>query len=128
MFDPRKKILVMEQDQDLLNIIVKKLELNDFEVLAVDDGAQGMSLSRERRPDLVIMDVMTPNLPGKEAARAFTPEGIPILFLKDMLAKTSGLEEGVVVDGVLYPTIQKPFYSGDLLKMVKAILEINSDK
>ncbi len=113
----------MEQDEELLNIIVKKLELNDFEVVAVEDGTQGINLSRERRPDLVIMDVSTPNLPGKDAARAFTPEGIPILFLKDMEARRSGLEEGVVVDGVLYPTIQKPFYSGDLLKMVREILE-----
>lgn len=123
MAHAQKKILILDQDQELSGILSRRLELNGFKVFTAGDGDQGVSLTREHKPDLVILDAKLPDFTGKKAVSAFGLGGVPILFLKDMFTKSSGLEDGVVVDGKLYPTLQKPFYSGDLVEMVKGMLE-----
>ena len=61
------KILVIEDQPQMRKNIALILEMENFQVLAAEDGRQGLDLAREQKPDLVICDVMMPGLDGSTA-------------------------------------------------------------
>ena len=64
------KILVVDDEEDLRTAIVMMLSNADYEVCQASDGAQGVEVFCREQPDLVIMDVMMPQLDGFSACRA----------------------------------------------------------
>jgi len=114
------KILVMEDDQDIQALIEEFLKSAGYEVAVADDGVYGMSLFKKHRYDLVILDVMMPNLDGHSACKMIrSRSNVPIMMLtaldeeKDFI---KGFELGVD------DYISKPFSFTILLKKVEALL------
>jgi len=63
------KVLLIDDDPELRHILSRILNKNDFEVIVAEDGASGLHLAREGRPDLIILDIMMPGMDGFEVAQ-----------------------------------------------------------
>lgn len=80
-----KTILYVEDNDDNVYVLRERLERIGFEVHVAGDGVQGISMARELEPDLIIMDLILPEMDGWEAARRLRADeatrGIPIVAL-----------------------------------------------
>ncbi len=70
-----KRILIVEDDVDILRLLSRELEDAGFEVMAFDSGMRGLSAVRESSPDLVILDLGLPDISGQEIARRLRHTG-----------------------------------------------------
>lgn len=59
-----KKILVVEDDQDLLQVILGRLSVSNFHVISAGDGEEAISMILDNKPDLVLLDLLLPKLDG----------------------------------------------------------------
>jgi two-component system, cell cycle response regulator DivK len=79
------RILYVEDNEDNVYMLARRLERQGFEVLVARDGAQGVTMAREEHPDLILMDLNMPVLDGWEATRQLkaAPEtrAIPVIAL-----------------------------------------------
>ncbi|MDA8244943.1 MAG: response regulator [Elusimicrobia bacterium] len=89
----KKKALVVDDNQNFCSLLECALE-DDFEVTAASDGREGLRLAAELRPDVILMDVMMPNVSGIEMARLLSADeatrDIPVIVLTG-----SHLDKGV---------------------------------
>ena len=114
-------ILVVEDDQTLLLGLEENLAAAGYRVLTAADGATGLKLARERRLDLMILDLMLPRLNGYEVCKALRADGarFPILLLtarQEEIDKLMGFEMGAD------DYVTKPFSVRELLARIKAML------
>ena len=115
-----KEILIIEDEQGILMSLKDEFELQGYVVHTAEDGERGLKLARERKADLIILDIMLPELDGYEVCRKLRMEGdaTPIIMLtvKDKEAdKVLGL--GLGADDY----VTKPFSFPELTARVKAI-------
>jgi len=116
-----KTILVVEDDLAILRGLKDNLEFESYEVLSAEDGERGYAVLKEKKPDLVILDLMLPKMSGYELCRKARREGIatPVLMLtargeeKDRVA---GLDQGAD------DYVTKPFSIPELLARVRALI------
>ncbi|MGH8000085.1 MAG: response regulator, partial [Brasilonema sp.] len=118
------KILVIEDETSVRQNLFELLTYEDFNVIAVENGQLGLQLAQEEIPDLIICDVMMPELDGygvlKELRQQPTTATIPLIFLTAKSDKTSfrqGMELGA--DDYLI----KPFTRAELLAAISSRLE-----
>lgn len=80
----QKRILIVDDNQNFRQLLQCALE-DDFEVFSAEDGKDGMTKASQLTPDLILMDVMMPNMSGLELARLLTSEeetrNIPVIVL-----------------------------------------------
>jgi DNA-binding response OmpR family regulator len=116
----QQKILIIEDDREMSEIICLYLVKNGFDCRQAYDGNNAVTLAREYYPDLMILDIQLPGITGLDVCRILRQEtDVPILFLSclgDERDKILGLEAG----GDDY--IAKPFSLAELLARVKAAL------
>ena len=118
------KILVVDDDDSINELIKINLELSGYDVISAFDGLQGFTLAKQELPDLIVLDVMMPDVDGYTGAKrvrenASTAE-IPILMLTAMGQledKVKGFDIGV--DDYLV----KPFEMDELKVRVRALLK-----
>ena len=117
------KVLVVDDEQDILELIRHSLAKEGFEVHVAANGAQALEQARKVKPEIIIMDVMMPVMDGMEACRQLkdNPEtkNIPVIFLtarSEEFAELAGFEAGAD------DYIAKPVRNRVLLSRVKAIL------
>ena len=119
-----KRILVVDDDENILNLEKTILEQKGFDVVGAGGGAQALDLLAERTFDLVLLDVMMPEVDGFAVCRRIKEDprlkDIPVIFLT---AKGGGdaLAEGFESGAVMY--INKPFTANKLLTIVNTMLE-----
>lgn len=115
------RILVVEDDAAILRGLADNLRYESYEVLVATDGEEGYRAVREKRPDLVILDLMLPKLSGYELCRRIRAEGIttPVLMLT-----ARGAEEDRVLglDLGADDYVTKPFSLPELLARIRAVL------
>jgi DNA-binding response OmpR family regulator len=116
-------IVIADDDADIRELVVFKLRHAGHEVVPVGDGASAIEACSERKPDLVILDVMMPGMSGLEAARAIRETdglaGLPIIMLTAR-AQDSDIEQGLDAGADDY--VVKPFSPRDLAARVDAAL------
>jgi two-component system response regulator MprA len=115
------RILVIDDDVGLTNVLRRGLAYEGFEVVVAGSGTEGLARARERYPDLIILDIMMPEMDGLEVLRRLrtADERLPILLLtaKDAPAdQVQGLERGAD------DYVVKPFTFEVLLARVRALL------
>ncbi len=116
----KKRILIIEDEPDIVRGLKDALEFEGFEVLAAGDGKEGLRLEREKNPDCVILDLMLPDMNGYAICQEIRGHSrvVPILMLtaKSQEAdKIRGLEVGAD------DYVTKPFSIGELIARIKAI-------
>jgi len=119
-----KRILVVDDDENILNLEKTILEQKGFDVTSAAGGAQALKILAERTFDLILLDVMMPEVDGFSVCRKIKDDArlkdIPVIFLT---AKGGGeaLAEGFESGAVMY--INKPFTANKLLTIVNTMLE-----
>src|SRR5438270_2575008 len=116
----RKKILIVEDEPDIVRGLKDALEFEGFEVASTSSGREGVKLMRERGADCVILDLMLPDLNGYQVCqeiRGFNAI-VPIIILTAR-GQESDKIRGLEVGADDYVT--KPFSVGELLARIKAI-------
>ena len=119
----RKKVLVADDEADVLTLLSMNLQRAGFEVLRASNGREALELARKEEPDLLVLDLMMPELDGLEVARQIKQSGatarIPILMLTaraDEVDRIVGLELGAD------DYVTKPFSPREIVLRVQAIL------
>ena len=119
----REKILVVEDDEDIMELIVYNLVKEHYEVLKSDSGEKALARVGKNRPDLVLLDLMLPGLDGLEVCRRL--KGDPVTRNIPVLMVTAKGEESDVVAGLELGAddyLTKPFRPRELIARVRAIL------
>jgi DNA-binding response OmpR family regulator len=119
--EPRRRVLVVEDDASILLGLQINLEKEGYTVLTAEDGERAVAMVRSERPDLIILDVMLPKMNGFVVLQTIRREGLtmPIIILSARtgeMDKVTGLELGAE------DYISKPFSLAELLARVRAAL------
>ena len=116
----QRKILIVDDESGLRELVRINLEHEGYEVLQAENGAQSLEVVREQQPDMVIMDVMMPEMDGWEACRKLREfSQVPVLMLTARVQSqdiVTGLDSGA--DDYLL----KPFNMDELMVRVRALL------
>jgi len=114
------KILIVEDDQNLLATLKYNLLKESYNVITAVDGAQAIETARSEKPELIVLDVMLPKLSGFEVCRILRKEmTVPILMLT---AKTEEVDKIVGLEIGADDYMTKPFSMRELLARVRAML------
>jgi two-component system alkaline phosphatase synthesis response regulator PhoP len=121
------KILIVEDEPDMVLGLKDNFEFEGYEVLTASDGQMGLEKARSQKPDLVVLDIMLPKLSGLEVCKTLRGEGFesPIIMLTargQEIDKVVGLELGAD------DYVTKPFSIRELLARVRAILRRSEGK
>ncbi len=116
------KILVVDDEQNIIELVTFNLKAAGYETISAEDGRKGLLLAVEKKPDLILLDLMLPGMNGLDVCRALRNEyqiKTPIIMLTaraDEIDKVLGLELGA--DDYM----TKPFSIRELMARIKAAL------
>jgi two-component system OmpR family response regulator len=115
------RLLVVDDEPNILELLATSLRFAGFEVTTATNGREALAAARSFRPDLVVLDVMMPDMDGFDVVRRMRGEGatVPVLFLTARDA-TEDKVAGLTVGGDDYVT--KPFSLEELVARVRAVL------
>ncbi|HCI43989.1 MAG TPA: two-component system response regulator [Candidatus Omnitrophica bacterium] len=120
----KKRILLVDDEQDMIYAVQMQLEANNFKVLTAMDGQEGLDKAREEKPDLIILDLMLPRIDGYKVCRMLKFDekykDIPVIMYTAR-AQEADEKLGLEVGADAYMT--KPFDPGKLLAKIKELLE-----
>ena len=120
---PSTTVLLVEDDPVILRLLEVNFELEGYGVLLAHDGAEGIELARSSSPDLIISDIMMPNVSGIELVQTLKADaataGIPIILLSAK-AQSADVRAGMEAGADDYVT--KPFEPLELVEHVQALL------
>ncbi|PKB60580.1 MAG: DNA-binding response regulator [SAR202 cluster bacterium Ae2-Chloro-G2] len=119
-----EKILVVEDEKNILEAIKYSMNTEGFEVYGAEDGETGLEMAREILPELVILDVMLPKLDGFEVCRILRREmDIPVFMLT---AKVEEIDRVVGLEIGADDYITKPFSMRELIARARNVLRRSS--
>ncbi len=114
----KSRILVVEDDKTLVDVVKYNLAKEGYEVIIAYDGVQALESARTTKPDLILLDIMLPELDGLEVCRILRREmSVPIIMLT---AKTEEVDKVVGLELGADDYVTKPFSMRELLARVKA--------
>lgn len=115
-----KKILMVDDEPDVLKIVKLRLVKQGYEVIFAENGQQAFEAARSQKPDIILMDYRMPVLNGLEASKLLKADQelkhIPIIFMT--ASSVSVTLDNLSAVGVS-DCIRKPFEADDLLKKIK---------
>jgi DNA-binding response OmpR family regulator len=116
----KQKVLVIDDEENVCELITLYFEKSGFEVLACGDGMEGMDMIKSEKPEMVILDLMLPGMDGLDVCKEIRrTSNIPLIMLSarvDEVDRVLGLEMGAD------DYVTKPFSPRELLARVKAVL------
>ncbi|MFM9961532.1 MAG: response regulator [Planctomycetaceae bacterium] len=120
---PKPKILIIEDERSLIDILSYNLSREGFDVTTSSDGAEGLRRAQTSAPDLIVLDLMLPGLDGLQICRQLRSDpktqGIRILMLT---AKSEEVDEIVGFNMGADDYVAKPFKIKPLISRIKALL------
>lgn len=126
--EQKKKILIVDDERDIVKAVMIRLQGAGYEVVTAFDGAQGVFMAHKEKPDLIILDIRMPAGNGfsvaqrlKRSMHTFT---IPVIFLTGSPEKNA--EKKAMALGARF-YIKKPYDPEELLDAVKRALEKDSE-
>ena len=124
----RKRILLVDDNQDLLQVISRRLQSWGYEALTAESGEEGLRLAQEQQPDLVLLDVMMPKMKGRDVCARLKAnpktQQIPVIFLT-ALGLADHVKAGMDVGAEDY--IVKPFQPSELKERITVCLARHSN-
>ena len=118
-----KKILIVDDEEDIIEILQFVLEAQGYECITAMDGEEGLRLAKEILPDLIILDVMMPKINGYKISRLLKYDAkyknIPILMIT---ARSQEEDKNIGEETGVDEYITKPFQVDYVLQKVKSYL------
>lgn len=118
-----KKILVVDDEEEVVTSLSNILSRSNYEVIATTKGKEAVELARNKQPDLILLDVLMPDMSGDDVAIALSENpatrSIPIIFLTAILTKE---EQSVIKKTGGRLVIAKPVTGREILTMIKKVL------
>jgi two-component system alkaline phosphatase synthesis response regulator PhoP len=114
------KILVVDDDRSIVDLVRLYLERDGYQVLVAYDGLEALKLARQRRPDLIVLDLLLPEVEGLDVCRILQTESkVPIIMLT---AKTTEEDKLIGLELGADDYVTKPFSPRELVARVRAVL------
>jgi DNA-binding response OmpR family regulator len=118
-----KKILVVDDETELLKALSIRLETSGYEVITASDGQEGLEKAKSLNPDLIVLDILMPKMDGYEVCRMLKFDekykSIPVIMLT---AKTQDIDKAMGKKVGANDYITKPFETQDLIDKIKKYL------
>src|SRR6266508_2202822 len=119
--DDRARVLVVDDESYITDLVATALRYEGFDLASAANGREALSLVESFRPELIVLDVMLPDVDGFEVQRKLLDRGrhVPVLFLTARDA-TEDKVRGLTIGGDDYVT--KPFSLEELIARIRAVL------
>ena len=121
----KKKILLIDDDKNMVRMLKIRLESEGFNVISAYDGEEGLEKTLKEKPDLIILDIMLPKMDGYQVCQKLKEDrktwDIPVLMLTakdDLESRFIGLFSGAI------EYMSKPYESKTLLRNIKQMLSM----
>ncbi len=125
MINMAKKIMVVDDERTLIELVTAVLEQEGFEVISANNGEEALEKLSTVKPDLVLLDMMMPGMSGREVCEKIRKDpktkNLDVVFLT--VAKFSETGRDLLKKMNVRDYITKPFENADLIKRVKKIVE-----
>jgi two-component system phosphate regulon response regulator PhoB len=123
------KIMVVDDEADVIDLLVMNLRAGGFQVIAVEDGAAALAKARSEAPSLIILDLMLPKMPGLEICRVLKSDPatrhIPVIMLT---AKAEEVDKIVGLELGADDYVTKPFSPRELILRINRSLRRGKEK
>ena len=124
MKDVSRQILVIDDDPGMIKILEKWLKVAGKKVIGALSGKSGLKRAREDRFDLILIDLMLPDIGGIEVAQKLKAspgtQGIPLIFISAYIGLENDKgDEKIDIDGHLCPVFAKPLHNPKLLSEIR---------
>lgn len=124
------KILLIEDDKFLRELIIQKLGREGYEVAEAPEGEAGLSKMKEERPDLVLLDLILPGIDGFEVLSRMKKDpslaSVPVIILSN-LGQRDDVQKGIDLGAEDY-LIKAHFTPGEIVEKIKVTLEAKKKK
>jgi len=124
MTQPKSRILIVDDELDLVSVLRMGLEIEGFEVIEAMDGEEGLRRARQDRPDLVVLDLMLPKMDGYKVCRALKFDErfkhLPIIILS---ARSGEADRRLALDMGADLVVHKPYEMSELVAKIRHRLE-----
>lgn len=125
MIDSKKIILIVEDDKFLRDLISQKLLKEGYEVSTAVNGEEGIKKTKEKKPDLILLDLILPGIDGFEVLRRIKEDPvlakIPVIVLSN-LGQKEDIEKGLQLGAVDY-LIKAHFTPSEIIEKIKNFLK-----
>jgi len=119
-----KKILVVDDEKDVLLMLEKRLTAEGYSVITTTKSTNAIALAKSQHPDIIILDIVMPGMDGGEVAAKLREHpltrSIPVIFLTALLSKTEEYHENRMIGSNI--TFAKPFDTEELLARINGLL------
>jgi len=119
------KILIIEDDRFLRELMVRKLKMENFEVVEAEDGAEGLKKIKEEKPDLVLLDLILPEMDGFEVLEQKRKDeeikNIPVIILSN-LGQKEEIDRGLQLGAKDY-LVKAHFSPSEIIEKIKLFLQ-----
>jgi DNA-binding response OmpR family regulator len=119
-----KKILVVDDEKDVLLMLEKRLTAEGYSVITTTKSRNAIALAKSQHPDIIILDIVMPGMDGGEVAAKLREHpltrGIPVIFLTALLTKTEEYKGDHTISSNI--AFAKPFDTEELLAQIKGLL------
>lgn len=123
MADNKKRILVADDDADLLELLKMDLTYQGYDILAASNGKDALQVAMTERLDLILLDVMMPYIDGYHVAYEVTNKlGAKAPQILIMTSRDTSREKGIALMSGAQEVVQKPFEMGVLHKRIEEML------
>ncbi len=126
----KPKVLLIEDEALLTRMYSKKLESDGYECFIAENGAEGIKLTKEKKPDIILCDIMMPVKDGittlQELKEDEETKGIPVIMLTN-LSDDKYTEQALSIGAISY-LVKSQLVPADVVKKVKEVLEAQGKK
>jgi len=120
-----KKILLIEDDEFLRKVMLRKLKAENYDAVEAIDGKNGLKVAKEEKPDLILLDLVLPEVDGFEVLAELKKDKklskIPVIILSN-LGEQEEVKKGLKLGAVDY-LIKANFTSGEIIKRIESVFK-----
>ena len=117
---PKRRVLVVDDDENIVRLVTMYLEKDGYRVDASFDGRDALTQFRRTKPDIVVLDLMLPEIDGLSVCRTIREQSdVPIIMLT---ARTTEGDKLIGLDQGADDYVTKPFSPRELLARIRAVL------
>ena len=122
-----KKILIVDDEEDILNLLSRKLAHAGYQVVKASTGKEAVQKTKQYAPNLILLDIVLPDIDGADVVKLLEEEPalrkIPVIFMSGIISKEDDTKPFITIGGVKYTAIPKPFNYEDMLAEIQKVLK-----